>query len=86
MLLSTYGLLLLLDVVVAVPAGTFAVYVVPTMKEYGYFQGAGALLLWALDFFFKWWWEIIQPVFTFLSAIVTIRYFSRRWNRIVEAL
>lgn len=82
-MVASYGFLVVFFMAVAVPVAAFSIYIVPALKEQGYLQHS--LFLAVVDFTYQWWW-LMLPLASLVSAILTSRYFSHRWNKIIEAL
>ncbi|GHU20532.1 hypothetical protein FACS189475_09470 [Betaproteobacteria bacterium] len=80
---ATYGFLCVFFMAVCVPVWAFSIFIVPTLREQGYFENSVFLAL--ADFVVAWWWALL-PFVVLIPAIFITRYFAARWNRIVEAL
>lgn len=82
-MVASYGFLVVFFMAIAVPVVAFSVYMVPVLKEQGYLRHP--IFLAVVDFTVQWWWLMLPPAIL-VSAIFTSRYFSHRWNKIIEAL
>jgi hypothetical protein len=79
----TYGAFLMLFAVAFLPVGAFVIFLVPALKELGYFDESYALAV--ASFVANWWWLILPPTIAVVAISVT-EYLDRRWNGIVNAL
>ena len=82
-MVASYGFLAVFFMALTVPVAAFSIFIVPSLKDQGYLQNS--IFLTVVDFAVHWWW-LMLPLAILVSAILTSRYFSHRWNHIVEAL
>ena len=79
----SYGLLFALLIVLCVPITLFMIFIVPTLKAYGYLENWWLLTF--AEFFWHWWWVFPPPTLATL-ALITTKYLAKRWSGIVNAL
>lgn len=80
---ATYGFLVVFFMAVCVPISAFLIFIVPALREQGYFENSAFVNF--ANFIATWWW-VFLPFVILIPAIFITRYFAARWNRIVEAL
>ena len=80
---TTYGLLLFVLAALGIPINAFLVYVVPVLRQMGYLENS--LFLAFANFLITWSFVLVPLVFLIITICV-LRYLTKRWNNIANAL
>jgi hypothetical protein len=81
--IMAYGLLLFVLAVLGIPINAFLVYVVPMLRQMGYFENS---LFLAVANFASSWSFVIVPLVFLAVTICILRYLTTRWSNIATAL